>query len=110
MMGLDFFQNCFIGMFNKCKWLVKFCQKLAIWGPSYYSVPKSTCFCSDLSCKDMMVSFSCSVSFGSLISKLEHDNFSGLATPLHQSIKRRIVTEKLTEIYTQMQLHVIGCI
>ena len=28
----------------------------------------------------------------------------------HQSIKRRIVTERLTKIYTQMQLHVIGCI
>ena len=28
----------------------------------------------------------------------------------HQSIKRRLVTERLTEIYTQMQLHVIGCV
>ena len=28
----------------------------------------------------------------------------------HQSIKRRIVTERLTEIYTQMRLHVMGCI
>ena len=34
---------------------------------------KSTCFCSDLSCKNMMVSFSCLVSFGSLISKREYD-------------------------------------
>ena len=28
----------------------------------------------------------------------------------HQSIKRPIVTERLAEIYTQMQLHVIGCV
>ena len=28
----------------------------------------------------------------------------------HQRIKHRIVTERLTEIYTQMQLHVIGCV
>ena len=28
----------------------------------------------------------------------------------HQSIKRRIVTDRLTETYTQMQLHVIGCV
>ena len=60
-------------MLNRWKWLVKFCQKFAIWGPSYYSVPKSTCFCSDLSCKYIMVSSTCLISFSSLISKLEHD-------------------------------------
>ena len=27
-----------------------------------------------------------------------------------QSMKRRIVTERLTEIYSQMQIHVIGCV
>ena len=27
-----------------------------------------------------------------------------------QSMKRRIVTEKLTEIYSQMQLHAIACV
>ena len=48
-------------------------SKICNLGPPYYSVPKSTCFCSDLSCKNMMVSFSCLVSFSSLISKLEND-------------------------------------
>ena len=28
----------------------------------------------------------------------------------HQSIKRWTVAERLTEIHTQMQLHVIGCV
>ena len=46
-------------------------SKLRNLGPSYYSMPKGTCFCFDLSCKNMMVSFSCLFSFSSLISKLE---------------------------------------
>ena len=29
---------------------------------------------------------------------------------VHQSIKRQIVTERLPEIYTQMRIHVIGCV
>ena len=48
-------------------------SKICNLGPPYYSVPKSTCFCSDLSCKNMIASFSCLVSLSSLISKLEHD-------------------------------------
>ena len=38
------------------------------------------------------------------------DILKAFSSDTHQSIKRRIVTERLTEIYTQMQLHVIGCV
>ena len=58
-------------------------SKICNLGPSsYYSVPKGTCFCSDLSCTNMMVSFTCLISFSSLISKLEHDQLSRDSYPI----------------------------
>ena len=47
-------------------------SKIYNLGSSHYSVPESTCFCSGVSCKNMMVSFSCLISFSSLVSKLGH--------------------------------------
>ena len=72
-------------MFNKWKWFVKFCQKLQLEAILLLCA-KGCMLCSDLSCKNMMVSFSYLISFSSLISKLEHDQLFR-ATPLRFATK-----------------------
>ena len=72
-------------------------SKICNLGPSYYSVPKSTCFCSDLSCKNVMISFSCLVSFSSFISKLEHDQLVRASYPTAYTVIYDISTKLIME-------------